>query len=133
MPCELVQHFSPASPLLVGGVLPAEEGTGHLQLRLKRHRWFPRILKTRDPLVFSIGACRQFTRVQSQGFLGMWSHTNWTVCHPTAVPLRAERNWSRHEVLSVLSPHPTSASSCCKAQKLCTARLKLLTKSCRLL
>ena len=56
MPCELVQHFSPASPLLVGGVLPAEEGSGHLQLRLKRHRWFPRILKTRDPLVFSIGA-----------------------------------------------------------------------------
>ena len=56
MPCELVQHFNPASPLLVGGVLPAEEATGHLQLRLKRHRWFPRILKTRDPLVFSIGA-----------------------------------------------------------------------------
>ena len=59
MPCELVQHFSPASPLLVGGVLPAEEGTGHMQLRLKRHRWFPRVLKTRDPLVFSIGACRR--------------------------------------------------------------------------
>ncbi len=56
MPCELVQHFSPALPLLVGGVLPAEEGSGHLQLRLKRHRWFPRILKTRDPLVFSVGA-----------------------------------------------------------------------------
>jgi ribosome biogenesis protein BMS1 len=55
MPCELVQHFNPASPLLIGGVLPAEEATGHLQLRLKRHRWFPRILKTRDPLVFSVG------------------------------------------------------------------------------
>lgn len=58
MPCELVQHFDPGVPLLVGGVLPAEEGTAHLQLRLKRHRWFPKTLKTRDPLVFSIGARR---------------------------------------------------------------------------
>ena len=48
--------FDPGVPLLVGGVLPAEEGTAHLQLRLKRHRWFPKTLKTRDPLVFSIGA-----------------------------------------------------------------------------
>lgn len=55
MPCELVRHFDPGVPLLLGGVLPAEEGTAHLQLRLKRHRWFPKTLKTRDPLVFSIG------------------------------------------------------------------------------
>ena len=62
MPCELVQHFDPGVPLLVGGVLPAEEGTAHLQLRLKRHRWFPKTLKTRDPLVFSIGALAPLCR-----------------------------------------------------------------------
>ncbi len=55
VPCELMQHFDPAQPLLVGGVSASEEGVGFMQLRFKRHRWFPKILKTRDPLVFSIG------------------------------------------------------------------------------
>ena len=55
IPCELVRHWDPAQPLLVGGLAPAEEGRGFLQLRLKRHRWFGRVLKTRDPLTFSIG------------------------------------------------------------------------------
>ena len=55
LPCELVQNFTPMQPLLVGGLSTTEEGRGYLQLRLKRHRWFPKILKTRDPLTFSIG------------------------------------------------------------------------------
>lgn len=55
VPCELMQHFDPRQPLLVGGVPASEEGVGFMQLRFKRHRWFPKILKTRDPLVFSIG------------------------------------------------------------------------------
>lgn len=57
VPCELMQHFDPVQPLLVGGVSASEEGVGFMQLRFKRHRWFPKILKTRDPLVFSIGKC----------------------------------------------------------------------------
>jgi 40S ribosome biogenesis protein Tsr1 and BMS1 C-terminal len=56
MPAELVAHFDPRTPLLAGAVAPAEAGTGFLRLRLKRHRWFPKTLKTRDPLIFSIGA-----------------------------------------------------------------------------
>ncbi|CAL8465158.1 g4693 [Coccomyxa elongata] len=55
IPCELVKHWDPAQPLLVGGLSASEEGRGFLQLRLKRHRWFGRLLKTRDPLIFSIG------------------------------------------------------------------------------
>ena len=55
VPCELLQHWDPAQPLLVGGLSAAEEGRGFLQLRLKRHRWFGRLLKTRDPLTFSVG------------------------------------------------------------------------------
>jgi hypothetical protein len=55
MPCELLAHWDPAQPLLVGGLAAAEEGRGFMQLRLKRHRWFGRVLKNRDPLTFSIG------------------------------------------------------------------------------
>ncbi|KAK9800776.1 hypothetical protein WJX73_000661 [Symbiochloris irregularis] len=55
VPCELVNHWNPAQPLLVGGLASTEEGRSFLQLRLKRHRWSPRVLKTRDPLTFSVG------------------------------------------------------------------------------
>jgi ribosome biogenesis protein BMS1 len=55
VPAAFVAGFSPATPLLVGGVLPTEEGTSLIRARLKRHRWHARILKTNDPLVFSLG------------------------------------------------------------------------------
>ena len=55
IPCELVENFDPSYPLLVGGLLPAEEKFGLVQARIKRHRWFTKILKTNDPLVFSLG------------------------------------------------------------------------------
>lgn len=55
MPAEMVTHFDPRVPLLAGVVAPAEAGVGHMRLRLKRHRWFPKTLKNRDPLIFSIG------------------------------------------------------------------------------
>lgn len=63
LPCELLRHFTPSQPLLVGGLTPAEEGSGFMQLRFKRHRWFPKIMKTRDPLIFSIGAQLQLAQI----------------------------------------------------------------------
>ena len=55
VPCEFVTNFSPANPLVVGGLLPHESGVGWLQCRVKRHRWHKRILKSNDMLIVSNG------------------------------------------------------------------------------
>ena len=57
-PCELVQHWDPRRPLLIGALAAGEEREEGvvMRLRLKRHRWFPKpVLKSRDPLLLSAG------------------------------------------------------------------------------
>ncbi|KAI0244266.1 Glycoside hydrolase 2 (Mannanase, beta-galactosidase) [Massospora cicadina] len=55
VPYEFVAHFTPEYPVVVGGVLASEGGYGFLRARIKRHRWHKKILKTNDPLIFSLG------------------------------------------------------------------------------
>ena len=55
VPYEFSAHFNPRFPVLIGGLTPTEERFGYVQIRIKRHRWHKKILKTNDPLIFSLG------------------------------------------------------------------------------
>jgi ribosome biogenesis protein BMS1 len=48
-------QFFPQFPILVCGFHQQEGNIGYLRTRLKKHRWYPKVLKTFDPLIISIG------------------------------------------------------------------------------
>lgn len=55
VPYEMVEYFDPCHPILLGGIGLGEENVGYMQAQLKRHRWHKKVLKTRDPLIVSVG------------------------------------------------------------------------------
>ena len=55
VPCEFTNKFNPRFPVILGGLAPTEDRFGFVQMRIKRHRWHKKILKTNDPLIFSLG------------------------------------------------------------------------------
>jgi ribosome biogenesis protein BMS1 len=55
VPCEFVEHFNPVYPVLCGALQHTQQNLGLVTVRIKKHRWHPRILKTNDPIVFSMG------------------------------------------------------------------------------
>lgn len=55
VPFEFSKAFNPRYPVIIGGLAPTEERFGYVQIRIKRHRWHKKILKTNDPLIFSLG------------------------------------------------------------------------------
>ena len=55
LPCELITNFDPAYPLILGSLSSGEDQIGYVSCRLKKHRWYPKILKNNDQLIMSIG------------------------------------------------------------------------------
>ncbi|KAG5474433.1 hypothetical protein LSCM1_03215 [Leishmania martiniquensis] len=55
VPVEFLKTFNPTVPLIAGGVNAGEDEFHIVQARIKRHRWFPKILKSQDPLLLSMG------------------------------------------------------------------------------
>ncbi|XP_026416866.1 ribosome biogenesis protein BMS1 homolog isoform X2 [Papaver somniferum] len=55
VPPEIVEKFDPHHPILVGGIIPEEENSGYMQVKLKRHSWRMDLLMTGAPITVSAG------------------------------------------------------------------------------
>lgn len=55
IPCEFVENFNPTFPMLVGALNMSEENVGLVGCKVKKHRWYKKILKTGDPIIISMG------------------------------------------------------------------------------
>lgn len=55
LPCEFVENLQPEYPIVLGGLLATESRFGIMNVRIRRHRWHKKILKSNDPLILSLG------------------------------------------------------------------------------
>jgi len=55
VPAACVAEMKRERPIILGGLLPGESRMGLVQVRVKRHRWHPKLLKSGDALLLSAG------------------------------------------------------------------------------
>lgn len=55
VPAEFINHFDPNYPLVIGSLNMSEENIGYVNVKIKKHRWYKKILKSSDPLLLSLG------------------------------------------------------------------------------
>lgn len=55
IPCEFIDNFNPEYPIILGGLLATESRFGIMNVRIRKHRWHKKILKSHDPLILSLG------------------------------------------------------------------------------
>ena len=55
VPASFIRLARPDIPVIIGGLLESEEMLGMIRVRIKKHRWHRRILKSNDPLIISYG------------------------------------------------------------------------------
>lgn len=55
IPCEFVENFDPTYPILIGALNMSEENVGLVSCKVKKHRWYRKLLKTNDPIIISLG------------------------------------------------------------------------------
>lgn len=55
VPCEFMKNLNTQKLIVLGGLGPNEQAMGIVQARIKKHRWFSRVLKNNEPLIMSIG------------------------------------------------------------------------------
>lgn len=55
VPSDFVEHFDPTYPLVIGALNLGEENIGYVNVKIKKHRWYSKILKANDPLIISMG------------------------------------------------------------------------------
>ena len=55
IPAEFVQNFNAKYLAILGSLVTNESNIGCVTVRLKKHRWYNKILKTKNPLIISLG------------------------------------------------------------------------------